>query len=759
MVKSMMAGMRKHRRNSYGIIIVVLISILLLWIWTGFSEEAFLIDDNRTQWYPVIEKAYEDVLSEGRIYYYNFHQMKGMSIAEQGYYGVMNPFMLLSYSIAHCERIQLSTITIYIMIMFVLGNIFFYLACKRVGCNDRIAVLVTLLYCTVGCFATFYYWYYVYNNYFIIPLLLYAFLRFGERREGYFAYGIILALDLYMGNAQYACYHYMFFCILCMGLVFLKKYRYLLKMCTNVSVGVLLSLPMLLLLIEASVDFGNKEGFMGYPVYLFSLLLHSFVPNGILHKMHLEFTLLGTNVMSRRDNLALNMGTSLLVVCVFAMTYLRTWIRKIEEEVVDNKITKVLKNIWKTLPKAYQNLVARSYEEQVMIGCVIALLYFMSLMSGGIVAVILSKMPVIQNFRYLFKAIFVIAPLVNLIVAFGLYKSKGKWKRAAIVLSVLSVCFSICNTYYTIQETKSLFDMRMDKTYAKEKKYTLDMLQKAGIDYQNYRTATFLKYSGVNDECFDYSKNLTRNFATGIGAFALSGYEIATSAERLEEFGAIYSTSEFLTVYCNADTVENLFFSMIEQSDAVQKQLIDNGVKYLIIDKSNAEQNHMVMQRGISIPSSDYEEKIIKEIEAMSFVDVEGVSALNENYDLIELSGVNSLCVDDSMKKVPIIAENMQTLSFEADKPGIYRMAFSYDSHLRAYIVEEGVKESITIREADNGTILIDTSDMYGKVCLTYDDKLCKMGFVGEGMVSVFFLMVLLLFMRQERVEKKQRIN
>lgn len=60
--------MRKQRETGYGLAAVLLLSLLLLWIWTGFEEEAFLIDDNRTQWYPVMEKAYEDVL-EGKIYY------------------------------------------------------------------------------------------------------------------------------------------------------------------------------------------------------------------------------------------------------------------------------------------------------------------------------------------------------------------------------------------------------------------------------------------------------------------------------------------------------------------------------------------------------------------------------------------------------------------------------------------------------------------------------------------------------------------
>ena len=734
--------MKKQRGIGYGLAAVLLLSLLLLWIWTGFEEEAFLIDDNRTQWYPVMEKAYEDVL-EGKIYYYDFYQMKGMSIAEQGYYGIMNPFMLLSYCMAHYTPLRLSTITIYIMMLFLMGNSFFYLLCCRIGCNEKLSILMTLSYSVAGCFSAFYYWYYVYNNYFIVPLLLYLFLVLGEHRIGYFACGIVLAMDLYLGNAQYACYHYMMFCILCMGMIALKKLRYFGVMFVNVFTGIILSVPLLALLLGAAGDFGKNEEFFYCPIYLFNFLIHSVVPHGILHRLNCTFNFMGVTVMDRSDNLVLYLGAPCLVlgIILVVMIYGRVCKYRIEMEKAQFKAKDEIQYIVRGLHELYEEAVHMSFEKQMLLGCIVIMLCFLSLMGEGVVALVLSRMPVIGNFRYLFKAIFIISPLINVLSAFAIAQSKGKLKKAVVVLAVLSVCAGICNTYYTVQEVEDLFDMRTDGSFDEERAYAVKMLEEQKVDYKNYRTATFFKYAGVNDECFDISNNLTRNFATGIGAFSLAGYEIATPAKRLKEFDAIYSQSEFFAVYAGADTMENLYFSLLEQPKRIQNQLIDNGVRYLLLERSDSEQNLMVMNRERQVVNKDYEEAIIEVIENMSEINVESVSRLNQNYDLIELSGVNSLCMNEGKERIPLSDENMQTLSFEAEEPGVYNLAFSYDSRLKAYLEKtDGTKEKLAVEDAGNGTIAIDTNNMSGKVIVTYENALCYMGFLWEIIMSILFV-------------------
>ncbi|MDD6656333.1 MAG: hypothetical protein PUE95_03365 [Lachnospiraceae bacterium] len=744
--------MGKQRKTGYGLPIVLLFSILLLWIWTGFNEEAFLIDDNRTQWYPVMEKAYEDVL-EGKIYYYDFYQMKGMSIAEQGYYGIMNPFMLLSYCVAHYTPFHLSTITVYIMLFFLMGNSFFYLLCHKIGCDEKQAIFMTLSYCTAGCFVNFYYWYYVYNNYFMIPLLLYIFLVLSEQRIGYFACGIVLSMDLYLGNAQYACYHYMLFGILCLVMVLLKKYRYFFLMCTNILTGLLLSMPLIALLLQASGNFGKQENFFDYPIYLFSLLLHSVIPHGILHRWNQTFSFLSANVMSRRDNLVLYMGAVFPVLVIALIAWIRSLLHQYKEASLVNstKVSDQLRFLVNGFHTLYETATRMSLTKQMLFGCVIALLFFLSFMEEGLIALLLSRMPVIGSFRYLFKVIFVVAPLLNLLAAFIIAKNRQYLQKIAIGLTAVFVCIGIGNSYYTIGEVKALYDMRIQSTFTEEKADAVEMLAEKEIDYKNYRTATFLKYQKVNDECFDCAKNLTKNFATSIGAFSLAGYEIAASDEQLAQFDAIYTENEFFTVYANADGTENFYLSLTDQPDRVQKQLIGNSVKYLLIERNDSEPNQMMIGRKIPPKTYDYEKSIIELLDQLPKIDVERVERLNKNYDVITLSGVNSLCINDQQECVNLIDENMQTLSFEVTEPGSYFLSFAYNSHLKAYLEKnDGTMHPLAVTDMGNGTIALNTKNMCGKVFVTYENGLCKTGFLLEIVVSILFIGIWVLLLHSK---------
>lgn len=116
----MKTELQSKNRLEAGLLVTLVATVLFVCFLTGGNPDAFLIDDNRTQWYPVMERAYEDFWKIGRIYCYDFYQMKGMSIAQQGYYGIMNPFMLLSFGAAKLLPGGISALTFYIGLMVVL---------------------------------------------------------------------------------------------------------------------------------------------------------------------------------------------------------------------------------------------------------------------------------------------------------------------------------------------------------------------------------------------------------------------------------------------------------------------------------------------------------------------------------------------------------------------------------------------------------------------------------------------------------------
>lgn len=723
---------------------VLLASVLYVALLAGGNPEAFLIDDNRTQWYPVMERAYEDFLTTGRIYCYDFYQMKGMSVAGQGYYGVMNPFILISYTVTKLLPAGIDAITFYIGMMVVLGNLFLYLTCKRLGCNEPMALLMTLTYSTMGCFWAFFYWYYVFNNYFLVPLLIYVFLRCTrDGRLSYCACGVVLAMDLWMGNVQYTFYHYILFGILCLTMMVLKNKRYFVVACTNAAVGIALSLPMLLLLLQASGGFQKHEDFMKYPLLYFSLLIHSVIPQGILRRHGGGVSFLDTFVMGRDDNLVCYMG--IVGILLFA-ALLRAVCRFVKRA---GKLGN-LRGIREALRAEYDRALVWPHEKKTMAGCVAALLLFLSLMSGGAAAGALSITPVVKNFRYLFKAVFPAAPLAVLVLAYiagtGSHESGSgshearRLRSAAALFAAVYACVGVINACDTVRLVRNLFDMRIETEFAGEKEEALSTLTAAEVDGKNYRTAVFLRFPGVNDECFDQSRNLTKNFATAVGVFSLAGYEIATPESRLKMFDAVYSDTDFYTRYTNADTLGNFCQNLQQQPEKVRRQLIDNSVRYLLLDKTTLADNRMARENGGFLFQRDWREDVITALRELPDIRVERVSPFNDHYDLVELSGTDSLCMDGEGHMVPLADENMQTLSFEAQETQDYNLSFAWDRHLEAFMTEtDGTVSPLSVEETENGGIRIIAPEGAGRVTLTWKNPICTAGFVWEGVTTFAF--------------------
>lgn len=782
--------------------VVLLVSVLYVVLLTGGNPEAFLIDDNRTQWYPVMERAYEDLWQTGRIYCYDFYQMKGMPVAGQGYYGVMNPFILISYTAAKLLPGGIDAITFYIGLMVVLGNLFLYLTCRRLGCKASLALLMTLTYSTMGCFWAFFYWYYVFNNYFLVPLLVYVFLRCTqEGRLSYCACGIVLAMDLWMGNVQYTFYHYILFGILCVTMMALKNRRYFKVLFANAAVGVGLSLPMLLLLLQTSGGFQKHDDFMKYYLLYFSLLLHSVIPQGILQRHGGGLSFLDTFVMGRNDNLVCYMGA--VGILLFAALF-RVVVRFVKRagELGD------LRGILGALQAGYDRALVWPHEKKTMAGCAAALFFFLSLMSGGAAAGILSVMPVVRNFRYLFKAVFPAAPLAVLTLAYlvsaGSRKSRAggrestgtvcessedsresvaavcessedscesaaavcessadshegraerRFRTAAMLLAAVYACVGVVNACDTVKLVRHLYDMRIDGDFAGEKAEALSALSAADVDGKNYRTAAFLQFDGLNDECFDMSRNLTRNFPTAVGVFSLAGYEIATEESRLHMFEAVYSDTDFLSRYANADSLQNFYRNLLEEPEKVQRQLIDNGVRYLLLDKTTLADNRLAKQHKDSPFHKDRREDVIAALRTLPDIRVERVCSFNDRYDLVELAGTAALCMDGEGRKVPLTDENMQNLSFDAQAAQDYILSFAWDPHLEAFVTEaDGIVTSLPVEETENGNIRISTEERAGRVTLVWRNPLCTAGFVWEGATTILFfgILVAIAFSRQK---------
>lgn len=364
-------------------------------------------------------------------------------------------------------------------------------------------------------------------------------------------------------------------------------------------------------------------------------------------------------------------------------------------------------------------------------------------MSGGLAAYVLYITPVISNFRYLFKAVFPAVPLAVMLLAYlfgaggnedsaengkggvtadGSRAADYRMRRlhtAALFLVAVYVCVGVVNACDTVKQVHGLFDMRLDGTYAEEKGTALAALAAAEVDYKNYRTAAFLRFQGVNDECFDISHNLTKNYATSIGVFSLAGYEIATPASRLKMFDAVFSETNFFTQYANADTQENFYRNLTNQPQTVQRQLIENGVRYLLLDKTTFAENKLAQERSELIgfvDQKDLRKEVIAALQTLPDIHVERVISFNERYDLVEIAGVNSLCMDEAGGMVPLTDESMQTISFEAKEAGDYILAYAWDSHLEAFVTEaDEMVRPLVVEKTENGNIRVSMNEEAGE--------------------------------------------
>lgn len=131
-----------------------------------------------------------------------------------------------------------------------------------------------------------------------------------------------------------------------------------------------------------------------------------------------------------------------------------------------------------------------------------ALLWFLSLMSGGVAAHICSVMPVVSNFRYFFKAIFPAVPLAVLLLAYlagaadrregtpadesaagslgsgadrcGKKRdrrgSRGgkRYRSAAVFFATVFVCVGVVNACDTIAFGSQLFGMRVEGSFVED---------------------------------------------------------------------------------------------------------------------------------------------------------------------------------------------------------------------------------------------------------------------------------------------------
>ncbi len=726
------------------LLLIAAFSVVLFWGMSGFKNELFLIDDNRYQWYPVIDQSYQTFFETGHMPQFNFYQFKGIEICDEGYYSLNNPIMLISYvlNVYVFKSPSLPTLTIYIFIMIASGNVFAYLLCRKLNASVPLSIFIVLMYTSSSTFFRFGYWYYVFNNYLIIPLLLYCLIRtLNTKILSYVIIGVILAFSILLGNVQYTVYHYVLYCIIMLCVSLYTSKRNLLKLITNCFIGIILSFPYLYLLLQSSkrsASFSSKSEFFTSPLTLFGSLVSGILPNSLINRLSpsaykvIAF-ISSINFYGDKDcNIYYN---GPFIVCIIALlVYL---IRKLGKHYELNTseyhkqitLKDIAKKIRGLLATARNGLYKNNPIKGFFIGISISILFFFSFSIGGVASRILYMFPVINKFRYLFKAYFIVIPLLICIVIISFKYSRLK-KTLAVICSFF-VILGIINNYYIARKClHDLFETTITSSSSQEIEDIKEELINNNVDFYNYRILALVEKNSLYDlsYAFDPQKKISRNYGVLVGVFTIGGYEMTSSQLTFNQSNML-SNEEFMFRYSNTGDYNTFCYYSKNFSDRVIEQINDNAVKYFIVD--NNEKITASFKGAIAkIPGIEIEREF-------EFLD-SGI--------MFEISNVNSLVMANDFP----VELNSQLDRLEFRKNGNstqFTLSFTYNEGFVAQFVSDDgtINKPITVTKNDKGFTIIHSEDSEpGTIYLTYSTPMFKISMYFEVIISMLFIICII---------------
>lgn len=714
----------KNRGKLIGVSIF-LVSILMTLIFNRFDNEFFICDDNVTQWYPVMETAYSEFFETGTMPVYDFYQFKGLNTLEPGYYGITNPIMFLCYVITRFLGIPITCITFYIILFFSLGNVTMYAILKELKCGDAMAVIGVLAYSSFSVFFYKFIWYYVFNNFLIIPLIVYTMIKCRDHIAKYFSVGIILAIDIYLGNIQYTFYHYMLYGILSVGVILFAERKYIKAMFANFCAGLCLSVPVFILVLDASQGFNpDANDFLVNNIEYYHAILYCFIPFGILQAMGADpskppFAIGEDNVFS------LYTAACTVPILVMCFILLKAFFKNSKTDKNNSgEKDNTLIEMWEKIKKHFTK-----QKRQIFI-LLLALIIFADISCGGIVAHILSIMPLVKQFRYLFKAMFVLVP-VYVIFSMLIINNRPPHmrKRLACICLIFGIVGCI-NNFFVVGEVNKSFNLNGYMKYSEKTARAFDSISTSEMDLKNYRAVCIFESMRVDESKTDnYFENLSRNFPTALNTFSLSGYEISISDERLQQFDNIMPSESFITKYANGSNLKYFFESLEEHPDDISRELISNSVKYLIFPRMD------------KVGIRDCTGFLVDGLNALDKIEVVRIGSFSKKYNFIEISEVTGICTDENGNLVPFDDERMDLLSVKVNGINELRFSLAYNKGLTAYSVDgNGNKNFFAVSETEDGNISIDVSSADGQIVyLGYSKRVYGVAFVFEAFVFALF--------------------
>jgi len=679
--------------------ILLALSLWFLYKICGDFRGLSMVDDNVNQWLPVMNAAFEELFSTGHLPGYSFFLFGGLRIFDVGYYGLYNPLAFCSFLLG--KLFSLDTIPVYIILCFLLGNLLVYqIARKSVSLPWFPSVLVVLAYATSGVFYYMSYWYYIWNNYWIVPCLVLAFLRWHSGK--YYAAGFVLFLSLLSGNIQYTVFHYMIFGIISLCFI-LQNRQHLKHVLVNFSYALVLSAPFLVGLMRASVRsdiFGgaNTTYFFASAIHPLRFFLFSLIPDKILNvDQSLSASLQLTNQIKSSGL----MIQSALIIGLFGFLSVMIY-RKIKK---------------KPFILEEGQLVALS--------CVLAWMLFLLFVGGRgfLVADALYLVPVFNSFRFLHKAMLVMPGLLILPLCLLFKSVRHPEKRmclCGIILLAIFISFPVCKANFWPGGPMTPFSYLP-----------------AVVSEENLRNYRVLRLTGKNDflEMFDGHNSPVGNKNVSIPSFSAGGYDLAYGATGCAALKTIYGEDEFSFSCVNIASLERLtaYLSEPVSQENWVRALKEQSVRYILCAQTLSLDPlaEILTQHNVALRKID--------------------NAADDGPAVYELDGIQSLCTNQSGTSVMMETVSMDRLvAAVTEEDTALRYALRYQKEIRAELqTSDGTVYNLPCEAAEDGSISVSLKETAGKVTLSFRSMLDTVCLLVSYSATVAALLLLLPFKKK----------
>ena len=409
--------------------------------------------------------------------------------------------------------------------------------------------------------------------------------------------------------------------------------------------------------------------------------------------------------------------------------------------------------------------------------------FFFVIMGAGdehVLARLLSYVPVIGDFRFLYKCAFIYIPLVIICGAVSLDSvTCHAWLIKSITItcsltSLIGIVYIIHSgihpyinnhfyDYHCYRETASEVESRLEETGIDRDYRFVVFLDPQLLDQPQYtiltdvpipfwrswdpgekefnwiKTAEDIRlYSGTEVSSKICTYGMTKNLSTFYGTYSIAGYDNVFSEKSFRQTDQLMNDMYREGMMTNASFQLDNLLSEKASSDLseFQEQMINNSIKYVVVDES-------------CMP------KLIGVIEGCPELSIKKSNPWFGNYILVELDGVLPICTDTSFRRIPV-ESSLDSLLFRTDYDTECEVMISmtYDDHYMMEITgTDGSVKTTPVSETADGYLKATVPAGRQVVRLVYKNAIMDMAVILAIITSVLAVISIVVLSRKPVTE------